>query len=184
MHVGYLHDQRSWSRNAGGLAVLIAPARWAQDDKVITKQYDDGGVYEGTFKDGKQHGSGTYRLPNGYDYSGDWVEGEIRGQGRARVPERLGLRGRSSSPGKPEGNGKITFADGGTYEGDWLDGKINGQGTAVYANGVTLHRRLRERAAPRPGPDGKPERLCLRRRLGERHQGRRGHDHLSRRRGL
>ena len=35
----------------------------AQVTEVITKQYDDGGVYEGTFKDGKQHGTGTYRLP-------------------------------------------------------------------------------------------------------------------------
>ena len=31
----------------------------AQDDVVVTKQYDDGGMYEGTFKNGLQHGIGT-----------------------------------------------------------------------------------------------------------------------------
>ena len=31
----------------------------AQDGEVQTKQYDDGGVYEGTFKGGVQHGNGT-----------------------------------------------------------------------------------------------------------------------------
>ena len=42
------------------IAILIgtATAVYAQDSTVITKQYDDGGVYEGTFKDGKQHGMG------------------------------------------------------------------------------------------------------------------------------
>ena len=58
----------------------------AQTGPVLTKQYDDGGVYEGTFRGGLQHGTGTYRLPNGYEYSGDWVDGEIKGQGIARFP--------------------------------------------------------------------------------------------------
>jgi hypothetical protein len=49
------------------LAGLVASAAWAQDGSVQTKQYEDGGVYEGTFKDGLQHGTGTYRLPNGYE---------------------------------------------------------------------------------------------------------------------
>ena len=56
----------------------------AQDGQVLTKQYDDGGVYEGTFLNGLQHGTGTYRLPNGYEYTGDWVEGEIRGEAAER----------------------------------------------------------------------------------------------------
>jgi hypothetical protein len=32
---------------------------------VETKQYEDGGIYEGQFLNGRQHGQGTYRLPNG-----------------------------------------------------------------------------------------------------------------------
>ena len=33
--------------------------------QVETKQYEDGGVYVGAFKNGKQHGQGSYTLPNG-----------------------------------------------------------------------------------------------------------------------
>ena len=50
---------------------LLPGAALAQSGNVLTKQYDDGGVYEGTFRGGLQHGEGTYRLPNGYEYSGE-----------------------------------------------------------------------------------------------------------------
>jgi len=102
---------------------------------IVTKQFDDGSIYEGTFRDGLQHGIGTYRLPNGYEYVGDWVDGEIKGQGIATFPNGSVYEG-NFEKGKPEGNGKITFADGGTYEGSWLDGEISGQGVANYANGA------------------------------------------------
>ena len=121
---------------AACMAIALSGPAWAQDAQVITKQYDDGGVYEGTFRDGKQHGTGTYRLPNGYVYSGEWIDGEIRGQGRAEFPNGSVYEGEFAA-GKPEGRGRIVFADGGTYEGAWADGKINGQGVANYANGVT-----------------------------------------------
>ena len=68
----------------GVLAALMATGAFAQSDgEVITKQYDDGSVYEGTFKDGLQSGTGTYTLPNGYQYTGEWVAGEIKGKGTA-----------------------------------------------------------------------------------------------------
>ncbi|MCJ8335250.1 MAG: 2-isopropylmalate synthase, partial [Epibacterium sp.] len=47
----------------------------AQNSQISSKQDEVGGVYEGTFKGGLQHGQGTYRLPDGYEYSGEWVEG-------------------------------------------------------------------------------------------------------------
>ena len=72
----------------------------AQDNStIVTKRYDDGGVYVGTFKDGLQHGTGTYTLPNGYEYSGAWVNGEISGVGVAKFP-----------------NGSV-------YEGNFIKGK-------------------------------------------------------------
>ncbi|MEJ6709719.1 MAG: 2-isopropylmalate synthase, partial [Amylibacter sp.] len=65
----------------------LAPAPLlAQTEQIVTKQYDTGGIYEGTFKDGKQHGTGSYSLPNGYEYKGQWVDGEIQGPGVAKVP--------------------------------------------------------------------------------------------------
>ncbi|MEO0698824.1 MAG: 2-isopropylmalate synthase, partial [Pseudomonadota bacterium] len=69
---------------AGIVAASLAGAASAQSTAV--KQYDDGGVYEGEFRNGVQHGQGTYRLPSGYEYTGEWVDGEIRGQGTARFP--------------------------------------------------------------------------------------------------
>ena len=57
--------------------------------EVLTKEYDNGGVYEGEFLDGRQHGIGTYKLPNGYEYSGAWVEGRIEGE-VGELADRLG----------------------------------------------------------------------------------------------
>ena len=61
---------------AATLCAMVALPAGAQS--VQTKQYDDGGVYEGQFLNGLQHGQGTYQLPNGYEYTGEWFEGEIR----------------------------------------------------------------------------------------------------------
>ena len=47
------------------LCLLATAPAWAQDSEVLTTQDDIGGVYEGTFRGGLQHGTGTYRLPNG-----------------------------------------------------------------------------------------------------------------------
>ena len=63
------------------LVLVLALAGGVAAQEVVTKQYDDGSVYEGTFKNGRQDGTGTYTLPNGYSYSGEWVAGEIRGKG-------------------------------------------------------------------------------------------------------
>ena len=94
-----------------GLALGLGMA--AQAQQVVTKQYDDGSVYEGTFKNGRQDGTGTYTLPNGYIYTGAWVDGQIKGQGTARYPNGSVYEG-SFEKGKPVGTGKITFPDGGT----------------------------------------------------------------------
>ncbi|MCU0904155.1 MAG: 2-isopropylmalate synthase, partial [Tabrizicola sp.] len=116
------------------LSLPAATVSWAQDGEIITKQYDDGSVYEGTFKDGRQHGTGTYRLTSGFEYTGEWVEGEITGQGTARYPNGSVYEG-TFVKGQPEGKGKITAPDGRTYEGDWVQGQMTGQGIATYANG-------------------------------------------------
>ncbi|HAR53448.1 MAG TPA: 2-isopropylmalate synthase, partial [Roseovarius nubinhibens] len=112
----------AWTQRAALIVTLAAAgAAQAQDGEIRTKQYDDGGVYEGTFKNGLQHGTGSYTLPNGYQYRGDWAEGEIRGTGVARFPNGSVYEGEFAA-GKPNGVGKITFTDGGTYEGTWEDG--------------------------------------------------------------
>ena len=119
---------------AAVLALALPATAWAQDGEIVTKQYDDGSFYEGTFKDGRQDGIGTYRLPNGYEYTGEWVAGEIRGKGVARFPNGSVYEGQFAA-GKPEGTGKITYSNGGSYEGDWTEGKMTGQGVARYPDG-------------------------------------------------
>jgi len=114
------------------LGVCVSPA--FAEGEFRTKQYEEGGIYEGMFKDGVRHGTGTYTLPDGFTYKGQWVNGEIQGQGIAKYPNGSLFEGQFSD-GKPNGQGTITFADGGSYQGDWLNGKITGQGTAKYANG-------------------------------------------------
>lgn len=54
---------------------LAAGAALAQDN--MRKEYDDGSVYEGSFRNGVQHGHGIYTKPNGYRFEGDFVEGAI-----------------------------------------------------------------------------------------------------------
>ena len=89
------------------LAFTATPV-WA-DSKISIKQYDDGSVYKGTFKDGIRHGLATYVTPNGFTYTGQWIDGGIGGQGIAKYP-----------------NGSL-------YEGQFLDGKPHGQGSITFA---------------------------------------------------
>ena len=79
------HCPRRW-----GLA--IPTTAFAQDDgEVVVKQFEGGGVYEGTFRNGRQHGQGVYRTPDGYEYSGEWADGVIAGEGTARFADGSGL---------------------------------------------------------------------------------------------
>jgi hypothetical protein len=48
-------------------ALAAGPSLAQSDGEVVTKTYDDGSIYEGTFKNGRQDGKGTYKLPNGYE---------------------------------------------------------------------------------------------------------------------
>ncbi|MDC1468871.1 2-isopropylmalate synthase, partial [Planktomarina temperata] len=43
-------------------ALLWSSLAQAQTATIQSKQYEDGGYYEGTFKNGRQHGQGTYSL--------------------------------------------------------------------------------------------------------------------------
>jgi len=66
----------------------------------------------GEFKDGVEHGQGTFTYPNGDKYIGEWKDGI------------------------PNGQGTRTYTDGSKYEGEFKDGKKHGQGTTTYSNGI------------------------------------------------
>ena len=42
---------------------------------------NDGGCYEGEYKDGKYHGQGTETWSDGNKYEGEWKDGVKYGQG-------------------------------------------------------------------------------------------------------
>ena len=109
--------------------MLVATPIWAENE-IILKQYDDGSVYEGTFKNGIRNGLATYTSPNGFSYTGEWLDGEIEGYGKAKYPNGSIYTGQFFK-GEPNGNGKIEFTDGGNYEGEWFNGKILGTGKEV-----------------------------------------------------
>ena len=41
-----------------------------------TYTWFDGGIYVGKWKDGKEHGQGTYTSPVGTKYVGEWKDGK------------------------------------------------------------------------------------------------------------
>ena len=71
------------------LLILLLGSRQISyaNDNIQLKQYESGGIYEGEFNEGKQHGKGKYSLPNGYVYEGEWLNGKIEGKGKAQYPD-------------------------------------------------------------------------------------------------
>ena len=68
--------------------------------------------YEGEYNEnGKKHGKGIWRYPNGDVYEGDWYEEQ------------------------KQGYGKYTYSDGDVYEGGWYNGKRHGKGKFTYLTG-------------------------------------------------
>ena len=71
-------------RFATALLIVCPSVVFAQSDSETgIRQFEDGGVYEGGFRNGRQHGFGTYVSPNGYRYSGNWFDGQVHGHGTA-----------------------------------------------------------------------------------------------------
>jgi len=46
-----------------------------------------GKKYVGEFKDGKEHGKGTYTYPDGVKYEGEWKDGKEHGHGTLTTPD-------------------------------------------------------------------------------------------------
>lgn len=98
--------------------------------------YDDGSVYEGTFKDGERHGSGTYTFASGSVYTGSWSEGKMHGNGKYIYADGSVYEGAFKN-GECHGNGTYTYDNGSVYTGGWANGEKSGSGTGkeIYDNG-------------------------------------------------
>lgn len=96
--------------------------------------WSSGTVYEGDFRGGFLHGSGTLFAVDGSVYEGSW---------RINIKHGVGTKRYSNSDvyegfwreGMPEGTGKYTWSNGNTYIGNWKAGKMNGRGILKWANG-------------------------------------------------
>jgi hypothetical protein len=90
-------------------------------------------VYEGEWKNGKSHGTGTMTYENGDVYKGDWDNGINRGTGTMKYKNGDVYEGEWNINGIKKGTMK--YKNGDVYEGEWTDGVNNGQGTMKYKNG-------------------------------------------------
>lgn len=105
-------------------------------DKVITKHYDNGDKYIGTFNaSGLRHGAGTYIWTDGNRYVGEWREGDMTGNAYyywAVNGDKYIGKYRND---KQNGQGTLYWKSGDRYTGDWLEGVRTGKGSYYYKNG-------------------------------------------------
>lgn len=97
-------------------------------DELVGREYfnddPDHLKYDGMFKDGKYHGTGTYYVSNRKIYSGEWNEGKRCGKGTSYgVNEQIKYEGDWEND-RMSGVGRL-YDDTGNikYEGEFLDGK-------------------------------------------------------------
>ncbi|KAL6050364.1 Receptor-interacting serine/threonine-protein kinase 3 [Balamuthia mandrillaris] len=113
---------------------LNAKGRRNGQGKMIFKD----GQYEGSWKNGKQHGFGTYVWTSGSKYEGEWKEGKFHGQGTYTWPSGASYTGDWAN-GRKNGQGKFTWANGTKYEGQFLDDMKHGMGDYVSGTDGTKY---------------------------------------------
>ena len=94
--------------------------------------YSKGDVYEGQFKNGKQHGEGQIRYANGEEYDGEWFQNSRRGQGKMIFQNGEVYEGEWQADSLSDGSYKYNNGD--TYEGSWYFKQRQGDGVMHYAN--------------------------------------------------
>ncbi|MCC8994053.1 MAG: protein kinase [Candidatus Contendobacter sp.] len=100
-----------------------------------TYRYPDGSEYSGDFRNAKMHGEGTYAYAGrGEKYVGEWRGGVINGQGTYYYRSGNRYQGEWRN-GRKSGQGTYTYANGDKYVGDFANDQPNGQGTYTYSSG-------------------------------------------------
>lgn len=101
-----------------------------------TYRYPDGSEYSGSFRNAKMHGEGTYTYAGrGEKYVGDWRNGVINGQGTYYYRSGNRYEGEWRN-GRKNGQGTYFYTDrGDKYVGDFKNDQPNGQGVYYYSNG-------------------------------------------------
>lgn len=100
-----------------------------------TYRYPDGSEYSGEFRNAKMHGEGAYTYAGrGEKYVGEWRGGVINGQGTYYYRSGNRYQGEWRN-GRKSGQGTYTYANGDKYVGDFENDQPNGQGTYYYSSG-------------------------------------------------
>lgn len=90
--------------------------------------------YEGTWKENKAHGKGSYFLSDGTRYTGDWKDDVQEGEGEEINPDGTIYVGQFQD-GEKNGKGLVKWTDGSSYEGDFVRSCIHGKGTYKWSDG-------------------------------------------------
>ena len=80
-----------------------------------------------------ENGRGTYRYPDGSEYSGDFRNAKMHGQGTYVYAGRGEKYVGEWRNGVINGRGAYYYRSGNRYEGEWRNGRKSGQGTYLYA---------------------------------------------------
>jgi hypothetical protein len=97
--------------------------------------WSERGKYDGEWKDGKEHGKGIYTFSDGRKYEGEFKDGKEHGKGIYTFSNGSKIYEGEWKDGLEHGKGIYTWPDGSKYEGEWKDGKEHGKGIFTWTNG-------------------------------------------------
>ncbi|EAW19898.1 MORN repeat protein [Aspergillus fischeri NRRL 181] len=93
----------------------------------------NGKYYNGTWSDGRYHGTGTLKTAE-FEYTGSFSKGYITGEGTMTYKGKGVYQGWFDKR-RREGRGTMIWNNGIKYAGIWVDDKINGFGKVTWPNG-------------------------------------------------
>jgi hypothetical protein len=98
------------------------------------QEYANRDTYNGSIRNEKRHGEGTYTWANGDVYTGAWVDNYRTGEGTFTWTNGDVYTG-AWVDGSRTGEGTFTWANGDVYTGAFVDGSLTGEGTFTWAGG-------------------------------------------------
>lgn len=127
--IAYKGVQRGTMFHASGNVYTGDVARNYSPHGKGRKVWKDGGCsYEGDWVDGKQHGEGVYRCPNGFVRTGSYRHDKPHGRSVVVYPDGQRYEGLWSAGRREDPAGTIRFASGNEYKGPFVDDKRDGVG--------------------------------------------------------
>lgn len=125
-------------------------AEHAPSDREAEHVFSEEATYRGTWKDGRQHGTGTMEYRGIATYTGGWMNGMKQGQGSMAWMSGNTYDGLWLS-GVPHGEGTFSWPNRDTYVGSFIEGLKSGHGTFKWASGATY---VGDWVKDRPGGNG------------------------------